>query len=294
MTRPHWSHSSLNQFLRCPRQWYFQRILKLPRRSIPSGMVLGSAVHAALAEFHRALRDDRKADAGLMAETIARAWDAEEAAGRTVVYKRGETKADQRELALNLTGLAMNSPPRGRILDVERRLTVPLYDSAGEPLDRPLVAVMDVVTADLPEGAEVEDRDTPDVTVHEIKTSGRAYSESEAATSLQPTCYAHAAAEWYGGEPRVEYRVLVKTKTPKLQTLPAGRDAEDFGRLGDLARQVERAVEAGAFYPVESPLNCSGCAWRKECRETPLVQLGDGFDRVDGGCEAGPFPRIAA
>ncbi len=269
MSRPHWSHSSLNQFLRCPRQWYFQRVLKLPRRSIPSGMVLGSAVHAGLAEFHRALRDELKADAGLMAETIAGAWDAEEADGRKVVYKRGETKEDQRELALNLTGLAMNSPPEGKILDVERRLTVPLYDSAGEPLDRPLVAVMDLVTSETPKSSGEGETET-DVTVHEIKTSGRSYSTSDAETSLQPTCYAHAAAEWYGGEPRVEYRVLVKTKTPKLQTLPAGRDAEDFGRLGDLARQVERAVAAEAFYPVESPMNCSGCAWRKECRETPV------------------------
>ena len=297
MPRPHWSHSSLNQFLRCPRQWYLQRVLGLPRTSIPSGMVLGSAVHAALAEFHRGLRDDRKPDTKRMANAVAGAWEAEEDEGRTVTYKRGESKDDQRELAVTLVGLAMDDPPGGRVLDVERRLTVPLYDSAGEQLDRPLVAVMDVVTADLPDGAEVGDRDAPDVTVHEIKTSGRAYSESEAATSLQPTCYAHAAAEWYGGEPRVEFRVLVKTKTPKLQTLPAGRDAEDFGRLGDIARQVERAVEAGAFYPVENPMNCFGCAWRKECREMPLVRhhrRDDGFDGVDGGCDRGEFPRIAA
>ena len=251
-------------------------------------------MHAALAEFHQALRDRRKADSARMADAVAGAWAAEEDEGRTVTYKRGETKADQRELAVTLVTLAMDAPPAGRVLDVERRLTVPLHDSAGETLDRPLVAVMDVVTADVPDDAEVSDLDAPDVTVHEIKTSGRAYSASEAETSLQPTCYAHAAAEWYGGEPRVEFRVLVKTKTPKLQTLPAGRDADDFGRLGDLARQVERAVDAEAFYPVESPMNCSGCAWRTECREMPLVQIGGGFDRVDEGCDGERFPRIAA
>ena len=86
----------------------------------------------------------------------------------------------------------------------------------------------------------------------------------------------------------------MRKTAPKLQNLPAGRDADDFGRLGDLARQVERAVDAGAFYPVESPLNCSGCAWRTECREMPLVQIGDGFDREDEECDGAKFPRIAA
>ena len=47
-----------------------------------------------------------------------------------------------------------------------------------------MVAIVDLITAG-------ED-DTWKVT--EFKTSGRAYGESEVATSLQPTCYVHAIA----------------------------------------------------------------------------------------------------
>ena len=102
--------------------------------------------------------------------------------------------------------------------------------------------------------------------VVEIKTTSRAFSESEVATSLQPSCYASALHELTGQEPVVEYAVLVKTKVPKVQRIEAIRSAPDFGRLGDIIEVVNRAIEAGSFYPVESPLNCSGCPYFQECR----------------------------
>ena len=53
-SRPHWSYSQLNQYMRCPLQYYFERIVKLDRPFVPSGLLFGSAIHEALAEFlHR-------------------------------------------------------------------------------------------------------------------------------------------------------------------------------------------------------------------------------------------------
>lgn len=46
--RPHWSYSSISQYLACPLRYYFQRILCLPQPSINSSLVLGSSVHAVL------------------------------------------------------------------------------------------------------------------------------------------------------------------------------------------------------------------------------------------------------
>jgi hypothetical protein len=53
---PHWSYSALAQYLRCPRQYFFERVLYLPRRSCSAGQALGTAVHAALAAYHEGLR----------------------------------------------------------------------------------------------------------------------------------------------------------------------------------------------------------------------------------------------
>lgn len=79
--------------------------------------------------------------------------------------------------------------------------------------------------------------------------------------------YVNAVQQAYDRPAEVEYTVLVKTKTPKVQRLDAFRTEEDLGRLGDIIETVERAVQNNVFYPVESPLNCSTCPFRRPCRE---------------------------
>jgi putative RecB family exonuclease len=54
--RPHWSYSQLSTYLRCPLQYFFQYVLGLPRKTIPGSMALGSAVHEALATYHRTVQ----------------------------------------------------------------------------------------------------------------------------------------------------------------------------------------------------------------------------------------------
>ena len=136
-------------------------------------------------------------------------------------------------------------------------MMAPIANSRGEYLEKPVLIVADLVTR----------QEDGTLKITEIKTSGRAYSESEVATSLQPTFYANSVYEMAGEEPAVEFTVLVKTKVPKVQKIQAIRTISDYQRLGDLIGVVEKAVEAGVFYPVESPLNCSSCPFYRPCRE---------------------------
>lgn len=94
----------------------------------------------------------------------------------------------------------------------------------------------------------------------------------EAETSLQTTCYINAAQEVFGTPATVEYTVLIKTKTPKVQRLTAVRNDEDLARLGDIVETIERGINAEIFYPVETPLNCSTCPYRQPCREWSLPE----------------------
>jgi CRISPR/Cas system-associated exonuclease Cas4 (RecB family) len=169
-------------------------------------------------------------------------------------------KPDEENLLATGVGLVevyLEQPIPGPIMAVEQPMWVPLTDSTGEVLEKPLFVVPDLISS------------SPDqtLTVHEIKTAARAYSEADVASSLQATCYAHALHEVEAIEPQVEFVVLVKTKTPKLQRITTHRDDADFARLGDLARTVERGITAGVFYPVENPMNCSGCPYFRPCRE---------------------------
>lgn len=265
--RPHWSYSAISQYLSCPLRYYFQRVIRLPEQSVSSSLVLGSAVHATLAEYHRSVQQDTPTDTAKLHRILTESWNRRENETR-ISYRKGENQADLMALGISLIEMYFQEPPPQNIIGIEKEIIAPIHNSRGDYLETPLIAVADLLT-----------ESNEELTVCEFKTSGRAYSEMEAETSLQPTCYVNAIQEAFGQTAVVEYTVLVKTKVPKVQRLTTVRNDEDLGRLGDIVETIERAVQANVFYPVESPLNCSSCPYRQPCREwkppqnTELIQL---------------------
>jgi CRISPR/Cas system-associated exonuclease Cas4 (RecB family) len=254
--RPHWSYSSISQYLKCSLQYYFERILRVPKKSTSDAQVLGSSLHAALAHFHLQLQSSQPVQNLRLQEVFLETWRSYDQ--RTeIVHVSDRSTEDNLSLGFALIEAYVKEPPPSDILAIEQPLLVPIINSQGEILERPLLVVPDLVARE----------DSGTLKVSEIKTSACAYSESEVATSLQPTCYASALYELTGEECVVEYAVLVKTKVPRVQRIEAIRTIPDFGRLGDIIEVVERAVEAEIFYPQESPLNCSSCPFFRECRE---------------------------
>jgi putative RecB family exonuclease len=264
VTRPHWSYSSVSQYLKCPLQFYFERVLKLPRRTVTDAQVLGSSVHSALAVYHRKLQSGEPVTSHQVHQAYLDAWDDEGRSG-PIVGSGDKSLGDSRDLGLALVDVYLKEPPPETIIAVESPMLTSIANSHGEYLEKPLLIVADLVTR----------QEDSSLQITEIKTSGRAYSESEVATSLQPTFYANALYEISGEEPAIEFTVLVKTKVPKVQKIQAIRTAADFHRLGDLIGVVEMGVEAGVFYPVESPMNCSGCSFYRPCREWTGPQTRD-------------------
>jgi CRISPR/Cas system-associated exonuclease Cas4 (RecB family) len=254
--RPHWSFSSVSQYIRCPLQFYFERVRKLPRTSVSDAQVLGSALHSALAEYHRKLQGGEPVLSHQIQDVYLSSWDSQ-AAESQVVAAENKTLEDSRDLGIALVEIYLKEPPPQNIVAVEQPMLAPIANSQGDYLETPILIVADVITRQI-DGT---------LQVGEIKTSGRAYSESEVATSLQPTFYANSLYELTGEEPAVEYAILVKTKTPKIQRIEAIRTTSDYQRLGDLIGAVEAGVNAGIFYPVESPINCSGCPFYRPCRD---------------------------
>jgi CRISPR/Cas system-associated exonuclease Cas4 (RecB family) len=252
--RPHWSYSSISQYLACPLRFYFQRVLCLPQSSISCSLVLGSSVHAALAEYHRKIQKNEPSRVENLHRTFSDAWSTRENQA-LITFKEGESSKDAFDQGIAFVEMYLKEPPPENIIAIEQEIVSPLQNSRGDYLETPLVAILDLMTAN-DEGMKIR----------EFKTSARAYSETEARSSLQPTCYVNAVQQVFGHSAVVEYTVFVKTKTPKLQRLTTERPAEDLGRLGDIVESIERAVQSDIFYPVENPLNCSTCPFRSPCR----------------------------
>lgn len=268
MDRPHWSYSQIAQFLRCPLQFYFRRILGLKEETVSHQLVLGSSVHEALAHYHQGLQNGQTTTRDRIREKFRHAWDQRKAKDRV------DLPTDKPEEDLLVQGEALldaylaNDPPKD-IVSVEQPMLVPIVTSQGEVLEKPLLAVADLIT-----------KDESGLRIHDFKTSSRTYSDFEASTSLQATCYVMAADAVFGQLASFRYTVLIKTKKAKVQHLDTARSQSDCGRLGDLIQTIERAVDSGIFFPNENPLNCSSCSFRRPCldwgtsRQSDLIPLG--------------------
>lgn len=264
LSRPHWSYSQISQYLRCPLQYYFERIVKLERPFVPSAMALGSAVHEGLAEYHRHLQLNEPVPAGHVQETFLNAWQASEDR-QPIQFKDSENREAVLAQGVTLLEMYMQESPPQDIIAIEEAMIVPLFTSRGECLEKPLVAVLDLVH-----------RDAHGLVVSEYKTSGRRYSELETEMMLQATTYAHAVQQRFDERPGVRYVVLVKTKKPQVQYLETVRTDADINHLGDVVQAVERAIQAEAFYPVENTMNCSGCAFYRQCRQWSGCNMSNG------------------
>jgi putative RecB family exonuclease len=255
MTRPHWSYSQLAQYMRCPLQYYFERVAQLPRVFIPSNLLFGSAIHAGLAVYHRQLQQGEILAVAHVHEAFQQTWLKTEQF-QPISYSRGKTRTDYWAQAEALLATYLQEPPPTNIVAIEAKYTVPLKNSAGDYLPKPLQAVLDLV-CQTDQGIEVT----------EFKTSQRRYGEHELDNALQATCYAHVVQQRCDEIPALKYVVLVKTQKPAIQQIKVQRSEHDFQRLGDLVEVINHAVKQQVFYPNESPLNCSGCSYRLECLE---------------------------
>jgi len=253
--RLHWSYSQVSTYLRCPLQYYFQYILGLPRHTVSSNLVLGSAVHEALAVYHRSIQASMPCDKETVLGTFLKTWIEREAKER-IVYSAGEQKDDIVELARGLIQAYLLEPPPKEVVAVEERFTAPIVTSAGEILEIPLVSIIDLLT-----------RETTGLVITDFKTAGRSWSVAEADMSLQANCNINAVSHNLAAKADFRFTVLVKTKTPKIQHVSANRTEYQLTRLGDIIQTVERAIASDAYFPIETPLNCACCAYRRPCRD---------------------------
>ena len=261
-----WSYSALTQYLRCPLQFYFQRILTIQPAFTPAGLAFGSSVHEALAVHHRTLQRNESSTNEAIQAAFLESWGRRKKEEK-IVFTEAITEKGLLDKGVALLAAYLKELPPQGIVGVELTLMTPIHNGDGEILATPMKTVIDLLCQ------------TPDeFKVTDFKTSSRMYSEMEIALSLQATCYLNAVWENYKELPTFDFVVLVKTKLPKIQRILTTRNQEDFGRLGNIIQMVDRAVQADIFYPIESPLNCSTCAFRKPCRSWISAPCSPGHD----------------
>lgn len=258
--RATYSFSSLRQISEiCALQFYFQRIAKLPPEFTSQNLVYGSAIHAAASWLWRLRREGDRVQSGEIWDVFSGTLEKMAGEAVRVQYDEGDTLDSLIKEGRTLVDvLVAGQRDDETILEVDLPFEVPLTNSRGETLEKSLVGELDLLVAKGPEGR---------LTVVDLKTSAKRYSEDKVSRDLQPSAYVYALSRLHPGEPvgAFEFAVVLKNKTPVMVTYPTTRGQEDFDRLFMLAQTADRLIAAGAFLPNRGSFFCKSCPFQNAC-----------------------------
>lgn len=273
----HLSHSQIEMYLRCPKQYYHRYIRDIAR---PPGisLVLGTGTHKALETTHHHIVDySTPAPIEMVLSTFSDSFDqnAKEVPETEWREDEGNTKGSVKDAGLKLVSLynrdfAPKVKPQVKddIRGIERKIT---SNIAGVPM----VGYIDLIDTNDDAIMSHEEqallrsdfKSVPEAlrtSVVDFKTKAKSVSQAEIDGSFQLTFYSYAT-----GIGSVRYDQLLRQKKPKIKRMYSTRKSDDFRWVCEIISNVARAISSGIFPPC-APDNwaCTPkwCGFWRQCR----------------------------
>jgi len=257
--RPYLSHSQLYLMRACPRKFAFQYVENARADFVPSSLIFGGSIHAALELYFRARLEGLGVTLAALLSAYHDEWGKRPVTAGAPIpvrFNKNESVDTLHELASRMLTAFLASPlasPKGTILGIEEELTVSL-----DPDLPDLLAKVDLVTQT--DGA---------LHVIDFKTSRSRWNEQKAEEGgEQLILYGVTIARMsmsMGLPVKLHFAVLTKHKTPQVQIIPVAADAERVAAMKQSVGQVWAAIQTANFYPSPSPQNCATCPFRSRC-----------------------------
>jgi putative RecB family exonuclease len=256
--RTYLSHSQLSCMRSCPRKFSFQYVEKARQEFIPSSLIFGGAIHAALELFFRAALEGLGVTPEAMFSAYLDAWrrQREQHPEIPIRLNKAETEPSLQSLAQRMIQSFLASPlaiPNGQILGVEEELRIQL-----DPDLPDLLARVDLIT-----------QTASSLHVIDFKTSRSKWTPVRAEeSSEQLQLYGITLgrlSRYLGLAIHLHYGVITKAKTPVVQLLEVAGSPERASAVKDSVHQIWQAIQVGNFYPNPSPQNCTTCPYHGLC-----------------------------
>ena len=251
--RDYLSYSAVRTFQGCPLKYRFRYIDGLPEDCVSSSLVFGSAIHAAV-EFYftEQLAGEVEPSPDQLLDVYQQTW--RDRAEQEVRFNKSETADSLHGLADRMLEAFLASDltkQDGTVIGVEEEIRGQLSADIPDLLGR-----VDLL---------LETNDS--VIVQDFKTSRSAWNEHLAEDqSEQLLLYGDLARRLVPGKKvRLQFAVITKAKSPKVQLLEASFDESKLDRTKRVFESVWSAISAGHFYPAPNPMQCSGCGYRSQC-----------------------------
>jgi hypothetical protein len=251
--RPHWSYSSLNQLLNiCSLQWFFEKVEKLPRPFTPVAIALGSVYHRVMENIAMHRMEQKLPTEKDTRDLFMTLWEREQKDGPPLEKDEEQTPEQVGLQGADLVAAYLKQvDPEERVLSMNETFAVPVGNS-----DRPLIGEIDCVVEHQKARFLVD-----------WKSSARRWPKDQADRSLQPTCYLYAHRQLHPTEaPWFRYDVVVKNKTPVVESHITVRGPDDFRRFECLVSKAEQIIQHELVYPSDQSFACSGCQYREPCK----------------------------
>jgi len=256
--RDYLSWSQVDQMRRCPRKYAFTYVEQARPDFLPSSLLFGSAIHAAL-EHHlqRRLEGEDSERSELLAIFLDE-WKRrdDEQPDIPVRFNKTESETILIEQAQRMLAAFLASPlaqPQGEIIAVEEKLRGTLRPGLPD-----MVARVDAIY-----------RDQDSLRVIDFKTSRSKWNEAKVSESADQLLLYHHMAQSMSRHMNLPIKlcfgVITKAKSPAVQLLDVPISAGQVERVVNLIEQVWQAIQAGNFYPSPSPMNCSTCPFKSRC-----------------------------
>lgn len=256
------SNSQIFTYTNCSLKYRFQYVENLPPERVSIATMFGSAIHAAIEIYYRAVKNNRTVEPGELVDQFRIHLELNlEQQTVPVIYKKDlPDKKAAFAMGESLIKVFHENAITSdlTVIDVEVPLTATLYKNDGQPTDYKLAGIIDVIFKDKQGNVIVVDN----------KTAARSMAQKTADENNQMTAYAYllAANKFVFPTAPVNCRfdVLRKLKKPKLEYVYTSRTSDDRKRFARIANGVLDAIDAGIFIPQTSWL-CTDCGHQDAC-----------------------------
>lgn len=255
-SQPHLSASSVSDYLSCGLKYRFSRIDKLRPEFKPEALVFGSGIHAALAEFYRALQQGGPMTVKDLKASFQRNWVQLAEDQDDIMFRKGKNFRQLLADGKNLLEAFHQEfqPEKASIIGIEEpfRFEIP-------GLDVPMIGAYDLVLED---SAGV-------ITIVDHKTAARAPATQNVDANMQMTIYHMAARENGYADREILLRLdyLIKTKIPQFDQFYTIRSKEEEDRAKRKILAVWDGIRKSVFIPNDESWKCQGCQFKRACQD---------------------------
>jgi len=250
--KPHLSYSQISTYLICPLKYRFHYIDRMEPSFMSAPLAFGSALHEAVGAFHQSCLEGDPLSASRMEDVYRQIW-LSHSQEREIRFFNGDNEDTLMEKAKRMLQVFCDAfDPAVQIIGIEEPFEIDL----GKRVP-PLVGWIDVVEQS-PDGT---------ITVADLKTASKRYSDSTVHGNLQLTCYSLGAQTLgFHGELKLRLDVLLKTKEPELVRYETIRTTADRERFVRFVKHVWQGIRKEVFFPKED-WQCGQCPFADPCKQ---------------------------